>query len=83
MSYLVERKNGYAILNMITIFNKIIFATMELNKIFRDSNNNVYTRINAGDIADFEGNFISVVDGKAVCRLNGNMVPMPEVLYNA
>lgn len=82
LSYLVERKNGYAILNMITIFNKIIFATMEMNKNFRDSNNNVYTRINAGDITDFEGNFISVVDGKAVCRLNGNMVPMPEVLYN-
>lgn len=55
---------------------------MEMNKIFRDSKNNVYTRISTSDIAGFEGNFISVVNGKAVCRLNGNMVSVSDVLYN-
>ncbi len=55
---------------------------MEMNKIFRDSKNNMYTRISTGDIAGFDGNFISVVNGKAVCRLNGSMVSVSDVLYN-
>lgn len=51
---------------------------MNLNKIFRDKDNNVYTRLNADEVANFQGNSISIYG----CVLNGKQVAMPEVLYN-
>lgn len=85
----------------------ISFLIMEMNKIFRDANNNVFNRVNAAEIAACEGNFISVVSKahyqallkgedfpqeviaskedkktEAICRLDGEFVAMPKVLYN-
>ena len=55
---------------------------MELNKIFRTRENVIFRRINAGDAENCTGNYITVVNGKAVAVEDGKQVPMPEVLIN-
>lgn len=55
---------------------------MNFNKNFRNKENVVFTRISADEIDSFKGNFISVVNGKAIAVCDGNEIPMPSVLYN-
>ena len=55
---------------------------MEFNKVFRDQNNTVYNKIAAKDAATFKGNYITVINNRAVAIVNGKEVPFPQVLIN-
>lgn len=52
------------------------------NKVFRANDGTVFTKIQSSEAADFKGNYITVINNKAVAVVNGESVPMPEVLYN-
>ena len=52
------------------------------NKVFRTAEGTVFTKINASEASTFSGNYITVIDNKAVAVVDGQDVPMPEVLYN-
>lgn len=53
-----------------------------LNKVFRTEDNICFSKISAEDAATFKGNYITVINGKAVAVVDGKEVAMPEVLYN-
>ena len=42
----------------------------------------VLKRINASEIKTFTGNYITVLDSKAIAVVNGKEITMPEILYN-
>ncbi len=53
------------------------------NKVFRDEQGVVYFKAIADELDKFVGkNVITVLDGKAVAIVDGEMVPLPKVLYN-
>ena len=52
------------------------------NKVFRTAEGTIFTKINASEAATFEGNYITVIDNKAVAVVDGVEVPMPDVLFN-
>ena len=52
------------------------------NKVFRTKDNVVFTRIAEPEVADFSGNYITVIKDKAVAVVDGVEVPMPEILIN-
>ena len=52
-----------------------------MNKNFRTSENVVFTKVNEKDVQP-TGNFITVRGNKAVAIMDGEEVPMPELLFN-
>ena len=52
------------------------------NKVFRTAEGTVFTKIDASKVSTFLGNYITVIDNKAVAVVDGVEFPMPEVLYN-
>lgn len=52
------------------------------NKVFRNAEGTFFMKIDAKKAKNFRGNCITVIDGKAVAMVNGQQVPMPEVLFN-
>lgn len=55
---------------------------MNFNQIFRSENGTVFNKINAAEAENFKGNYITVIDNKAKAVVDGQEVPMPDVLYN-
>lgn len=41
------------------------------NKVFRTADNVIFTRINTKEAETFAGNYITVIDGKAVAVVDG------------
>ncbi len=73
----------YRISVVIQLFNFLIFYFMNnFNKVFRDAEGTIFTKIGASEVAKFNGNYITVVDNKIVAVVDGNQVATPEVLYN-
>ena len=52
------------------------------NKVFRTAEGAVFTKISAAETESFTGNYITVINNKAVAVVNGQEVPMPEILFN-
>lgn len=52
------------------------------NVIFRSQDGTIFTKISADKVSTFEGNYITVINNKAVAVVDGQEVPMPEILYN-
>lgn len=52
-----------------------------MNHTFRTAENVVFTKVNEKEVQP-TGNFITVINNKAVALMDGKKVPMPKVLYN-
>ena len=52
------------------------------NKVFRTADNVIFTRISAKEAETFVGNYITVIDGKAIAVVDGKEVEMPKSLFN-
>lgn len=52
------------------------------NEVFRSENGIVFTKLHSTEIENFKGNYITVIDNKAVAVVDGHEIPMPAVLFN-
>lgn len=52
------------------------------NQVFRSVDGIVFTKISAKEAENFNGNYITVINGKATAVINGNIVAMPKRLFN-
>ncbi len=55
---------------------------MNFNKIFRDQNGRVFNKINAAEAESFNGNYITVINNRAIAVVDGQEIDMPTCLYN-
>ena len=53
-----------------------------LNKVFRSEDGTVFAKLHSTEIENFKGNYITVIDNKAVAVVDGKEIPMPAVLFN-
>ena len=56
--------------------------TNAFNRVFRTVDGTVFTKINASETETFKGNYITVINGKAVAVVDGEEVAMPSSLFN-
>lgn len=55
----------------------------KLNQVFRSSEGIVFKKISAEEAKNgFEGNYITVINNRAVAVADGKEIPMPELLFN-
>ena len=52
------------------------------NQVFRSENGTVFTKLNSSEVEGFTGNYITVINDKAIAVVDGKEVPMPAVLFN-
>lgn len=52
------------------------------NNVFYSENGTVFHKLNSKEAENFKGNYISVINNKAVAVVDGQEVSMPSVLFN-
>lgn len=52
------------------------------NRVFRTEKGTVFTKVSPEESKTFNGNYITVINNKAIAVANGEEVPLPEVLFN-